>query len=216
MSDSTTTIIGLTFNCSKSVLQLEINWLILVILILVVCFTVWALKIFSKRFHLKELEVEISGSPKAVFKAQRDDTSLFIANRINLELTTRKAALKFEEESDVIVEIYDSWYKVFQIIREEIKTVPGHYLQKHDPTDNLIGLTTNILNLGLRPHLTKYQAKFRKWFSMELKKEENKDKSPQDIQKKYSEYEALVKDLKNVNHILINYSDQLHQFIKRS
>ena len=59
------------------------------------------------------------------FKVKRNTENLFIANRIYLELVTRKAALPFDEDNDVIVEVYDSWYTLFSTIREEIKNVPG-------------------------------------------------------------------------------------------
>ena len=124
-----------------------------------------------------DMEVEISGAPKVKVKVERNNENLFIANRIYIELTTRKAAIPFDEDNDVIAEVYDSWYKLFGIIREEIKSVPGRYLKDHDPTSALIGLTTRILNEGLRPHLTQYQARFRKWYEEEKARPENKQLS---------------------------------------
>lgn len=74
-------------------------------------------------------------------------------------------------------------------------------------------MATDILNKGLRPHLTLYQAKFRKWYDEELAKDDNKGKSPQAIQKQFPEYNELITSMDNVNHILIEYSEQLHNFI---
>ena len=74
-------------------------------------------------------------------------------------------------------------------------------------------LTIKILNEGLRPHLTRHQAKFRKWYDEALKDESNKGLSPQDIQRKYEKYEELVSDFKSVNEILINYKDELEKRI---
>jgi len=72
-------------------------------------------------------------------------------------------------------------------------------------------LLTDILNKALRPHLTEYQAKYRKWYDEQLKYNENL--SPQDIQKKYDDIEPLMKSMKEVNSTLIDYSEQLKLFI---
>jgi len=160
------------------------------------------------------MEVEISGTPKMTFKVERNHENLFIANRIYIELTTRKAAIPIDENNDSIEEIYDSWYVLFGIIRDEIKTVPGKYLIDHDPTKALIGLTRKILNDGLRPHLTEHQAKFRKWLENAKEEEVNKKLSPQDIQRQYPDFENLVKSMKEVNLILADYAKELDKLIK--
>ena len=149
-----------------------------------------------------------------VFKVERNHDNLYIANRIHIELTTRKAAILIDENNDSIEEIYDSWYKLFNIIRDEIKTVPGKYLKDHDPTKALIGLTRKILNKGLRPHLTEHQAKFRKWLENAKEEEINKRLSPQELQKKYPDFDNLVTSMKDVNLILANYANELDKLIK--
>lgn len=207
-------IIDLSIDYRKPSIYLESNWFIIILIIISIgLIYVAAKKIREKNYPLTELEVEISGSPRATFKARRDDSTLYIANRIYIELITRKAALPIEK-SDVIIEIYDSWYSLFTILRDEIKSVPGHYLRGHDSTTALIGLTTKILNEGLRPHLTSYQAKFRKWYEKEMEKDENVNLTPQEIQVKYPDYDELIMDMKEVNNILKKYSNELKKLIK--
>lgn len=207
-------LIRFTFNSHKPSLTFETDWYF-VAFILVLLIVLFLLKLKGKSWwNVHEMEVEISGSPKAKFKVKRNSENLFVANRIYIELTTRKAAIPIDEENDVIEEIYNSWYNLFQIIRDEIKTLPGEYLKDHDPTNALIGLTTKILNEGLRPHLTIYQARFRKWYEIEKAKPENEDLSPQEIQKKYPKYEELIKSMKGVNKMLIDFSDELYYLIK--
>jgi hypothetical protein len=169
---------------------------------------------FSKLFRWQNLEVEISGTPKMVFKVERNFDNLYIANRIHIELTTRKAAILIDENNDSIEEIYDSWYKLFNIIRDEIKTVPGKYLKDHDPTKALIGLTRKILNDGLRPHLTEHHAKFRKWLLNAKEEAANKRLTPQELQRMYPDFENLVTSMKEVNLILANYANELDKLIK--
>ena len=210
----TTEIIRLTFNSSKPSLTIESNWLFLAV-ILVILIVIYFIKLkFLKWLNWHQMEVEISGSPKLIFKVERNNESLFIANRIYIELTTRKAALPIDENNDVIEEVYDSWYKLFGIIRDEIKSVPGKYLKDHDPTSALIGLTRKILNNAIRPHLTEHQAKFRKWLSEAKKEPENKFFTPQELQKKYPDFANLISSMKLVNLTLMDYADELDKLIK--
>ena len=216
MSDTTKIkeIVRLTFDSSKPALIIESDWLILGIILAVILIAYFITRIFSKRVNWREMEIEISGSPKLKFKVERNDDNLYIANRIYIELTTRKAAIPIDENNDVLEEVYDSWYKLFGIIRDEIKSVPGKYLKDHDPTSALIGITRKILNDAMRPHLTEYQAKFRKWLEIAKQDAANKDLSPQDLQKKYQDFANLVASMKLVNQILINYAGELDKLIK--
>ena len=126
-----------------------------------------------------------------------------IAYQLWVELTTRKIAIPLED-SDVIAEVYDSWYAAFTSIRELLKTVPGRSL---DDASKLIDVTTKVLNEGLRPHLTTWHAKFRAWYD-DARKESKKD-APQETQKKYPEYEALVNDLRKTNENMINFANEM-------
>lgn len=215
MSTDNTTIevIRLSIDSSKPALTIESNWYLMgvVLLLFLILLFAWR-KYLSQKFNIYDMEVEISGSPKASFKVQRNDENLFIANRIYIELTTRKAAIPIDEENDVIEEVYNSWYKLFGIIRDEIKTVPGCYLKSHDPTIALIGLSTKILNEGLRPHLTEHQAKFRKWYDQEKAKNENI--SPQELQRRYPDYVNLIASMKQVNQTLLQYSNELNKLLR--
>ena len=216
MNDTTATheIISLSYDSSKPSLTITSDWIFIgIVIALIILFIVLKRK-YSKWFHWQNLEVEISGTPKMVFKVERNYENLFIANRIYIELTTRKAAIPIDETQDNIEEIYDSWYHLFGIIRDEIKTVPGKYLKDHDPTRALIGLTRKILNEGLRPHLTEHQAKFRKWIEVAKKDSANANLSPQEIQKKYPDFTNLVTSMKAVNLILANYANELDKLIK--
>lgn len=208
-------IIGLEFDYSKPNLSFETNWYFLAGLVATVLILYFVFKMLRQNLYpVTEMEVEISGSPKVKFKARRDDSNIYIANRIYIELITRKAAIPLEDDKDVIIEVYNSWYKLFEVVRDEIKSVPGHYLKSHDPTTALIGLTIKILNDGLRPHLTEYQAKFRKWYDKETQKDSSKELTPQEIQRKYPDYDALISDIQRVNTILIDYSNELNKLIK--
>ncbi len=84
-------------------------------------------------------------------------------------------------------------------------------LKDNNTSQELVRLLTDILNKGLRPHLTQYQARFRKWYEEQL--EENKGKSPQEIQNKFDDIENLVNSMKAVNNTLVEYSKELKKII---
>ena len=129
-----------------------------------------------------------------------------IAYMMFVQLRTRKIGVKFDEEYDVISEVYDSWYSAFQAIRELLMSVR--------PTPNnkeLIDVGNKVLNVGMRPHLTKWQAKFRKWYTLELEKEENNKVTPQELQKKYPEYDQLITDLKSSQDQILELIDKLEE-----
>lgn len=129
-----------------------------------------------------------------------------IAHDAWVEIMTRKVGIEFEEDKDVIVEVYDSWYKLFGIIRELLKEIESMEDQNVKVLENVL---LNVLNQGLRPHLTNWQAKFRRWYNNELSN--NEEKSPQEIQKEYEEYDNLVSDLKKVNKQMMQFAKELEK-----
>lgn len=129
-----------------------------------------------------------------------------IAYMMFVQLKTRKIGVLFDEEYDVLTEVYDSWYSAFQAIRELLMSVK--------PTPNnkeLIDVGTKLLNDGMRPHLTRWQAKFRKWYEIESAKNENSNLTPQEIQKKYPEYTILVSDLKKSQNEILGFLEKLRE-----
>lgn len=129
-----------------------------------------------------------------------------IAYMMFVQLITRKIGIKFDEDYDVIVEVYDSWYSAFQAIREllmNIRPIPNN--------KELIDVGNKVLNIGMRPHLTKWQAKFRKWYTHESKKEGSADLTPQEIQRMYPEYDELIFDLKKSQEQILELIEKLEK-----
>ena len=149
------------------------------------------------------------GDHKISFKP--NDTDRQIAYSIWVELSTRKIGLPIEIEDDVIAEVYDSWYSFFAVTRELIKDIPVSKV-RGDSTGKIIDLSIEVLNEGLRPHLTKWQARFRHWYEAQLEKKE--DVSPQDLQKKFPEYDTLCSDLLAVNNRLIKYRMKMIELVR--
>ncbi|MCX6557428.1 MAG: hypothetical protein NTW95_08390 [Candidatus Aminicenantes bacterium] len=160
-----------------------------------------------KGWSVVDAEVQFGGIGKVKIRPSHEDVQ--VAHKAWVELVTRKAGLPFDEDHDVIVEVYDSWYALFQEMRSLAKEIPAEKLRNSKDTQELIRLLIDALNLGLRPHLTKWQAKFRHWYEKAIK--ENGGKSPQEIQKEYSHYRELVDDLKIVNKQIVDYAVVIKQ-----
>ncbi|MBI1961131.1 MAG: hypothetical protein HYS45_00330, partial [Parcubacteria group bacterium] len=108
--------------------------------------------------------------------------------------------------------VYNSWYQLFSEMRSLIKEIPAGHLKRGN-TKKLVDILVDSLNKGMRPHLTKWQAKFRRWYEAELKKERNNDKTPQEIQKQYPFYNDMVQDLMLVNQQLVAYTVEIKKLI---
>mgnify|MGYP000938757444 CR=1 FL=1 len=221
------TLIELSFDKSNNHLQLDINLVVLVLTVIALIIIYLIVKWFrnnSKKSLIPEdiVPVEMSfkvGAASTKYNIVRNFNNIEIAHKLYIELITRKAAIEIDENNDVIVEVYNSWYSLFQITRNELKSFTGDLLNGNGKSKELIRLATDILNIGLRPHLTLYQAKFRKWYMERLEeeneKEKNDRKTPQDIQKEYIDYTDLIQSMKSVNRILTDYSEKLELFMKK-
>lgn len=131
-----------------------------------------------------------------------------LAHEAWTEISTRKAALPFDEEHDVIVEIYDSWYELFARLRRITRAVPAEQLRSSADARQLVNVLVDLLNVGLRPHLTRWQARYRTWWDAE--RNERPSLEPQVAQRTYPDYEELIADLRAVGERLRTFNDSLH------
>jgi hypothetical protein len=156
-----------------------------------------------------ELEIPFPGTGKVKIKPNYE--VLRIAHGAWVELATRKAGILFERDHDVIVELYDSWYKLFGEMRQLARQVPAHRLRQDEDTRKTVELIVNTLNKGLRPHLTQWHARFRHWYEREARDHPNE--SPQEIQARYPRYRELVDDLERVNREMLLYMGELKKLV---
>lgn len=184
-----------------------------IIAVVVVIFLIWLGFKWTATRRLTDFEIDGAelgfGDHKISFKP--NDTDRQIAYSIWVELSTRKIGLPIDVEDDVIAEVYDSWYSFFGVTRELIKDIPVSKV-RNDSTGKIIELSIEVLNEGLRPHLTKWQARFRHWYEGQMEKKE--DASPQELQKKFPDYDALCADLLTVNNRLIKYRLKLNELVR--
>jgi hypothetical protein len=185
------------------------GFMILIVSLLIMLAILWR---YSSFFQLDSFEIDEAefgiGSQKIKLKPNNLDAQ--IAYQIWVELSTRKVGLPIDQDKDVIDEVYNSWYKFFEVTRDLIKEIPAAKI-KRDETRRLINLSIDVLNKGVRPHLTTWQARYRRWNTMALDKPENADKTPQQIQQEYPQYQELLKDLLQINLKLIEYRKTMYR-----
>jgi hypothetical protein len=201
-------LIRLSFDFDNFVASFDTSiWL--VVAVVLVLFGFWVVGFRLKRYKLVKLNISLGKIGKAEFAPNVQDIQ--IAHKIWTELVTRKAALPLEPEHDVLVEVYDSWYALFTKVRALISEVPADLLRKEKSTQELVRISTATLNDGLRPHLTRWQARFRNWYQSNA--ERLKDLTPQELQREYPDYDDLVKEMVNINEELISYAKELKKIV---
>ena len=190
---------------TKGLLILHVSPWLAVLFVLLIVFAWW--RLHRGRFKLVKLDVKLGGIGTAEIRPTIEDVG--IAHQIWTELVTRKAALPIDPDHDVIVEVYDSWYALFGRVRQLISQLPPNLVRDEPATKELIRIATESLNLGLRPHLTRWQARFRNWYSQQA--EALRTRTPQEVQREYPEYDALMEDMRTVNRNLIQYASELRK-----
>lgn len=174
---------------------------ILIVLIVLVAYIIYKVirKIFIRKFKVVDMNINIVNIGNISIEKNKDVSK--IAHKAWGEIMTRKVGLVFEEDKDVIVEVYNFWYALFGIIRELLKEIEPR--KKDTDIEKLEIVLIKTLNYGLRPHLTKWQAKYRRWYEQEIGKDINNQLSSQEIQKKYNKYDELITDLKETNKQMV-------------
>jgi hypothetical protein len=182
-------------------------WLVAIVVLLAIAAVVrWR----RRRFSVVSLDVSLGGIGKVQLRPREEDIE--VAHKIWTELVTRKAALPIDPEHDVISEIYDSWYRLFGRVRDLIAEIPARLVREDPATQQLVRIATESLNNGLRPHLTRWQARFRNWYASQA--EALKTKSPQEVQREFPEYGELIVDLQRVNRELMQYAGELQKLVR--
>lgn len=198
-------IINVSFD-GFTTINFSINWIVIAVLVLLVAGVAWGIKKVLPLIGRRSISVDQAsigiGNSSITLKLNKKDQE--IAYKLWVELSTRKIGLPYDEDNDVIAEVYDSWYSFFKIARDLLKDIPVERLAY---SGELVELTQMVLNDGLRPHLTKWQARYRKW----EKQASEKEGTPQDIQKSYPEYVELIEDLRKTNKKMINYKELMYK-----
>lgn len=203
--------------CDFSI-SLDISSLIIfgsILLLLIVFVIVRACK--KKRNDYSISAVDVGMAPNLTLSLDNSDRQ--IAYKVWVDITTRTIAVKIDLDKDNIKVVNDSYYSCFVSTRDLIKDIPVHKLKKNK---ELVELLTNFLNNLLRPYLTKWGVLYRDWYEtaqreneLNAKKLGGQYKTFIQIQRSFPEYDALVKDLLEINTKVVGFSNQLYQIAFR-
>jgi hypothetical protein len=217
VAEKVTPLIELGWNSTDWLFSLTLSaWVVVAIVVISIILLIW--RYWAGGFAFKSFEIDQAdigiGSQKFSFKPNMTDKQ--VAYAIWVELSTRKIGLPIDFDNDVVSEIYDSWHGFFTVTRDLVKGIPAQKVRR-DSTQKIIRLSIEVLNEGLRPHLTRWQARFRHWYDRELRKydEGNGEEvlDPQLIQEKFPNFEELKKDMEQVNQSLIKYRNQMYRLV---
>lgn len=189
-------------------------WLGLFLVLLVAAYAVWRWRSGGSAWKDFEIDQAEIGTGTGKLRLRPNMTDRQVAYAVWVELSTRKIGLPIDFEHDIIAEIYDSWYNFFSVTRDLVKSIPVNKVH-HDSTQKIIKLSIQILNEGLRPHLTQWQARFRRWYDNELEKkgEDGLVVDPQEIQRSFPRFAELTADMSGVNERLINYRQVMRRLV---
>lgn len=188
-------------------------WVGTAVVVAVVIYAAW--RWFSGGVSWKDFEIDQAeiGTGTGKLRLRPNMTDRQVAYAIWVELSTRKIGLPIDFEHDVISEIYNSWYEFFSVTRDLVKSIPVNKV-RHSSTQKIIKLSIEVLNEGLRPHLTMWQARFRRWYEIELNKASGDlAVDPQEIQKNFPKYNELKADMEKVNQRLISYRNHMRRLV---
>lgn len=216
-SDPATNILSLAWNGSDYALTISASiWLLVIVAVLTIILIAW--RIYAGGFTFKNFEIDQAdigiGDQKFIFKPNLTDKQ--VAYAIWVELSTRKIGLPIDFDHDVVSEIYDSWHGFFTVTRDLVKGIPAQKVRR-DSTQKIIRLSIEVLNEGLRPHLTRWQARFRHWYERELRKYDESNGTevldPQLIQERFPKFSELKADMDRVNQSLMKYREKMYRLV---
>jgi len=161
--------------------------------------------VFRRRTPARSVSI---GLPFGLGSATFDLTSKdrVAAWKLHVQLVTRKAALPLDQKDDVIADVLASLFELFQVARDLLLELPP---TNSNDQQGVAGLIVRVLNMGIRPTLTRWQADYRRWWEAALQLPANAGRTPQEIQRDYSRYGELVADLGRMNIELSKFSDRL-------
>ncbi|MCP4581531.1 MAG: hypothetical protein GY839_07910 [candidate division Zixibacteria bacterium] len=166
----------------------------------------------NKRYKTSKITINI---PFGLGNIDYDatDQDRILAWKMYIQLKTRKAALPFDENHDLVYNVYDSLHEIFPMTRNLLSEYSPHY---KDVRGGISDFVLRVLNDGIRPHLTKWHSVFRKWWEEALTAPVNIQKKPQELQREFPEYDSLISELKRMNDELTKYAEILMDIVKTS
>lgn len=209
-----TDIVAIQFDPATWALSLHVHGGLLAGLVLLGA-AVIAYRQFGSRGVAEDLEIAGADFGTSIGRVSLKPNTVDrqVAYALWVELATRKVGLEIDLKDDVVKEIYDSWYAFFGVTRDLIKTIPVTKVS-NDSTRLIVLMAVATLNEGVRPHLTRWQARFRHWYDLELSRNPAAGADdPEVLQARFPEFRELAADLLKVNRHLIAYRKKMGEIV---
>ena len=191
-----------------STILLRLNWFALLIFASLAGLALFAFRYRKQQLNKRVITVDESnlgiGSNTMQITCTKRDRD--IAYDLWVELSTRQIGDRFDADTDVLTDVFESWSEFASVARTTMSSIAA---LKASSSSQLIIMTEQMLNKSLRPQLAKWQTKYNKWYQDAAA--ENKAMTPQELQKTYPEYDQLLSDVVKTNQHMINFKDLMKQ-----
>ena len=127
-----------------------------------------------------------------------------------MEITNRKVALSIDWNNDTLSDVYISWKTFFDNSVSLLKNFPVEHAADARP---VIKLIQEVLHEVLRPHLTRWQAAYRRWYETNSEGKRFRKLPPQEIQKHFPQFAALRSDFEATQTRVSGYVRKLERLI---
>jgi len=206
-------LLNIWFDIDKCQLGIEMSlWAVSGLVALIVLLVALKLSQWWRGFKSLTLDHAEFGIGTGRVTLKPNYTDRQVAYQVWVEMSTRKIGLPIDLDDDVVAEIYDSWHSFFGVTRELVKSIPVNKVSDKS-TKEVINVSIGVLNHGLRPHLTKWQARFRSWHEDKLKADSVVYEEPQVLQRNFPDFDELKADMLSVNKKLIAYRKAMQKLV---
>jgi hypothetical protein len=151
-----------------------------------------------------------AGPKKATGQRTMPEPARQLAYTFFMDMTNRKVALSIDWENDTLSDVYASWKTFFDNSVALLKHFP---VEQAVEARAVIQLLQEVLHQVLRPHLTRWQAAYRRWHETNNTRKEFRSLRPQEVQRHYPQFTALRSDFDTTQTKVSEYARKLEDLI---
>lgn len=150
-----------------------------------------AYKLLNKKWIFRVERLDLGGIILAF-----DNPDILFKQQVKNFLNTKRTLFKIDEDRDNFKETLDSYYSIYNFLREEMKIFDPKASKGSDEYK-----TANQMIEKLNNFLTSHQNNFRRWYEYTMTNNIDVmyDKDINEIQKEYRHYDTLVENFKELN-----------------
>lgn len=173
----------------------------------------WCIQKYKKK-GIKQIGIDAMNLGSEV---ERQITSKYsrkereLAYKIWFEMESNSMGQPYEEDIHAITDLHETWSQFFRFTRETIQNSPAGNMKHRLSEKNLASLCVTELNRNLKPYLDRWQARYKKWYETAQTQEENISLTPQELQKKFDNYDKMAADIQATNNEILKFKELLYE-----